>query len=97
MMANSRSASASVSAAVGSSKISTLQFSVSALAISTICWLAIGSAPASAVTGTGCRSASTASARRRRLFVSIHRPRLALVSAMKMFSATEMSGQSAIS
>ena len=49
MMSNSTDFSASVSEAVGSSKITTFASTVSARAISTICWLAMDRSPTRAL------------------------------------------------
>ena len=63
MIPNSTCASGSVSAAVGSSRIRMRQSSVSALAISTSCWLEIESVPTSTAGSIGLSGASAARAR----------------------------------
>ncbi len=91
----SRSTSAPDSAAVGSSMTITLASKERALAISTICWSAMDRplAGPDGSSGTPSRSIS-ASTRRRSSRPSIRRPRASGWRPMKMFSATDRSGNS---
>ncbi|MDT4813920.1 hypothetical protein FQZ97_469140 [compost metagenome] len=90
--------SLSVRAAVGSSRMSTLQSSVSALAISTSCWLEmLRSRTSAAGSMSWPRRASTVAARVFSAEKFIHACLPALISGMKMFSATVASAHRAIS
>ena len=97
MISNRICASRSVSAAVGSSRISTRQSSVRALAISTSCCCEIESERTGAAGSMSPRRCRISAERRSSPRKSISSARLELVAAMKMFSATVISGQSAIS
>ena len=92
---NSRSTSTPDRAAVGSSMTSTRASKDSALAISTICWSAMESPRAGRSGSSRTPSLSNSAAQRacisRR---SIRRPALSGWRPMKMFSATERSGNS---